>query len=147
MDGMARQWYCLDEFTSPTRGGGETDNPDSMNDLRFGGMIAVLVERVRRSGREQSTRTYSLEIRDSAISTSSGSWDGKSLAAGTSKVSVVKSSGIHRVRLTKVAETYLCSHGYPFLPPSYRGSSGRGLRSPVSPAHSSLHNPGLTATA
>lgn len=79
---MARQWYCLDEFTSPTRGGGETDNPDSMNDLRFGGMIAVLVERVRGWMGAKHVNIL-LEMRDSAISR-----DGKRLAGGTSKVSV-----------------------------------------------------------
>ena len=99
MDGMATHWHSLDSFETPVRGLGETDNPDSMIDLHFDGLVAILVQRGMHTAIEiwkgaNYVETL-LELHDSALSTTRRSWDIKRVSNGTFKVALIKSSAIH----------------------------------------------------
>lgn len=99
MDGMATHWHHLNDFESPVRGGGEADNPSSMIDLHFMGIVAVLVQHGMSTAIELWMRgnhlTTVLELHNSAVSTASKVWDIKRLSDGRFMIAVIKSSAIH----------------------------------------------------
>jgi hypothetical protein len=76
MDGMAMHWHSLEDFGSPIRRSGETDNPQTLLDLRYDGLVAVLVQKgmgiavqIWREGEYISTV---VELNNSGFSTTIG---------------------------------------------------------------------------